>query len=151
MRKESPEKSLQENNNWMLSKVISGFKMINFETGPIIHVTPPLLFQESYREYRATAQHLKQLHNCLSSKYLSLPKVLGIFGIWSLSPNLINKCRDSQATGLQLFWVKVRSRNRHNKCFYSSYNHLQLSIVADVINPSPLFSNFLPIPFLPNY
>lgn len=54
MRKKSLEKSLEENNNWMLSEVISEFKMINSETGPITDVTQPLLFQESYREYRAT-------------------------------------------------------------------------------------------------
>lgn len=61
-KKNSLKKSLEENNNSMLSKVTSGFKMINCETRPIVQVTQPLLFQEGYREYSTTMQQLKQLY-----------------------------------------------------------------------------------------
>lgn len=61
-KKNSLKKNLEENNNCMLSKVTSGFKMINCETRPIVQMTQPLLFQESYREYSTTMQQLKQLY-----------------------------------------------------------------------------------------
>lgn len=55
LRKRILEKSLEENNtqkkiNKRLSKVISGFKIINFDTGTIIQMIQSLLFQKSYKE-----------------------------------------------------------------------------------------------------
>lgn len=48
LRKRILEKSLEENKR--LSKVISGFKIINFDTRIIILMIQSLLFQKSYKE-----------------------------------------------------------------------------------------------------
>lgn len=81
----------------------------------------------------------------LQNTYKSLPKVLGFLAFEVSIQNLINKCKDAEVTGVQLFSVKVRSGNSHDKILDSSYITYNLSIlsstVTGTINPSLLFSN----------
>lgn len=113
-------------------------------------------YSKRAKENNCAASKNNYITAWLQNTYISLPKVLVFLAFEVSIQNLINKCKHAEVTGAQLFSVKVRSGNSHNKTLDSSYTTYNLSIlsstVTGTINSSLLFSNLLfsPMPFLSN-